>query len=201
METRWRHQWRHHILTKLYSDWIILFSYEYTVGIAEFVYDLVTRYGVAEIVMSDQGREFVNEVNQNLFQLCGTDHRIYPQTNSLDERMNLTLKGALVKFVNENQDDWDVHIKSCLSNKQKRFYQLYAFWADVWSCSNFADRNGDCFTPQAPWWRFACPPVKPLRFSRKMAIRQKVKAKAMKNIDKAQERQKKSWCKASAAIL
>ena len=77
--------------------------------------------------MSDQGRKFVNEVNQNLFQLCGTDHRIYPQTNSLDERMNQTLKGALVKFVNENQDDWDVHIKSCLSNKQKRFYQLYAF--------------------------------------------------------------------------
>ena len=28
--------------------------------------------------------------------------------------MNQTLTGALVKFVNENQDDWDVHIKSVL---------------------------------------------------------------------------------------
>ena len=28
----------------------------------------------------------------------------------LDERMNQTLKGALVKFVNENQDDWDMHV-------------------------------------------------------------------------------------------
>ena len=24
--------------------------------------------------------------------------------------MNHTLKGSLVKFVNENQDDWDVHV-------------------------------------------------------------------------------------------
>ena len=88
------------------------------IGVVEFLYDLVTRYGVAEIVMYDQGREFVNKVNQKLFQLCGTDHRIsstyHPPINGLDERMNQTLKGALVKFVNENQNDWDVHIKSIL---------------------------------------------------------------------------------------
>ena len=87
-------------------------------GVAEFLYDMTTRYGVAEIVMSDQGREFVNKVNQVLFELTGTDHRIssayHPQTNGLDERMNQTLKGALVKYVNENQNDWDVHIKSVL---------------------------------------------------------------------------------------
>ena len=88
------------------------------VGVADFLYDLITRYGVAEIVMSDQGREFVNRVNEELFNLCGTDHRIssayHPQSNGLDERMNQTLTRALVKFVNENQNDWDVHIKSIL---------------------------------------------------------------------------------------
>lgn len=72
-------------------------------GVAEFLYDLITRYRVAEIVMSDQGREFINKVNQELFLLCGTDHRIssayHPQTNGLDERMNQILKGSLVKFV------------------------------------------------------------------------------------------------------
>lgn len=71
-------------------------------GVAEFLYDL-TRYGVAQIVMSDQGREFINKVNQELFLLCGRDHRIssayHPQTNGLDERMNQILKGSLVKFV------------------------------------------------------------------------------------------------------
>ena len=68
--------------------------------------------------MSDQGREFVNRVNEELFQLCGTDHRIssayHPQSNGLDERLNQTLTRALVKFVNDNQDDWDAHIKSIL---------------------------------------------------------------------------------------
>ena len=87
-------------------------------GVAEFLYNLLTRYGVAETVMSDQGREFVNTVNKKLFDLFGTDHRIssayHSQTNGLDERMNQTLKAALVKFVNENQNDWDVHIKSVL---------------------------------------------------------------------------------------
>ena len=76
---------------------------------ADFLYDLITRYGVAEIVMSDQGREFVNRVKEELFQLCGTDHRIssayHPQSNGLDERLNQTLTRALVKFVNDNQHD------------------------------------------------------------------------------------------------
>ena len=37
---------------------------------------LITRYGVAEIVMSDQGQEFVDRVNEVLFKLCRMDHRI-----------------------------------------------------------------------------------------------------------------------------
>ena len=60
-----------------------------------FLYKLLTRYGVAEIVMSDQGREFVNDVNRRLFELTGSEHRVssayHPQTNGLDERMNQTL--------------------------------------------------------------------------------------------------------------
>ena len=50
--------------------------------------------------------------------MCGTDHRIssayHPQSNGLDERMNQTLMRAMVKFVNDNHDDWDVHLKSIL---------------------------------------------------------------------------------------
>ena len=61
-----------------------------------------------------QGREFVNRINEELFKLCGTDHRIssayHPQSNGLDERMNQTLTRAIVKFVNDNHDDWDVHL-------------------------------------------------------------------------------------------
>ena len=71
-----------------------------------FLYKLITRHGVAEIVMSDQGFEFVNKVNQKLFELTGTDHRIssayHPQTNGLDERFYLTIQQALLKFGRAN---------------------------------------------------------------------------------------------------
>ena len=74
---------------------------------ADFLYNLITRYGVAKIVMSDQGQEFVNRVNEELFKLCGTDHRISAEyhPHGFDEIMNQTLKRALVYFVNDNQDD------------------------------------------------------------------------------------------------
>ena len=88
------------------------------IGVADFLYELLTRYGVAEVIISDQGREFVNQINEELFRLTGTDHRIssayHPQTNGLDERMNQTNKTSLVKYVNENQIDWDVHVSSVL---------------------------------------------------------------------------------------
>ena len=61
--------------------------------VADFLYNVITRYGVAKIVMSDQGQEFVSRVNEELFKLCGTDHRISAvyHPHGLDEIMNQTL--------------------------------------------------------------------------------------------------------------
>ena len=65
-------------------------------------------------LQSDQGREFVNEINNNLFALAGVDHRVssayHPQTNGLDERMNQTITKAIMKYVNSEIEDWDEHI-------------------------------------------------------------------------------------------
>ena len=149
--------------------------------------------------MSDQGREFVNRVNEELFNLCGTDHRIssayHPQSNGLDERMNQTLTRALVKFVNENQNDWDVHIKSI----------LFAY--------RTSKNDSTKFTPFE--LMFGRAPVLPIEMAIKskpsstdsdslsgtdedassdfdekvrimMNVRNQVKAKAMQNINKAQ---------------
>ena len=69
------------------------------------------RYGCTKIIISDQGREFVNKLNQFLFKKLGTEQRIstayHPQTNSLVEIYNQTLQRSLVKLVNEQQNDWD----------------------------------------------------------------------------------------------
>ena len=70
------------------------------------------------MVISDQGREFVNQVEMELLGLTGTEHRIatayHPQTNGLTERFNQTLQSALLKVVNDTQSDWDYHLPAIL---------------------------------------------------------------------------------------
>lgn len=68
------------------------------------------------MVISDQGREFINKVNKHLFQLLGTEDRVslsyHLQTNDLVERFNQTLQHCLVKLV--NKDNWDEYIDCVL---------------------------------------------------------------------------------------
>ena len=77
-----------------------------------------TPSNLAKVLISDQGREFVNEVKKEMLALTGTEHRItsayHPQTNGLTERFNQTLQTALLKVVNESQNDWDYHLSSIL---------------------------------------------------------------------------------------
>lgn len=89
-------------------------------------------------IQSDQGREFVNSLNQHLFQLTGVKHIIstayHPQTNGLDERFNQTLQRGLLKMVDDNQSEWDKFLDSVLfayrtskqaSTKFSPFFLLY----------------------------------------------------------------------------
>ena len=69
-------------------------------------------------MISDQGREFVNQVESELLELTGIEHRVtsayHPQTNGLTERFNQTLQTALLKVVNDKQTDWDYHLPGIL---------------------------------------------------------------------------------------
>ena len=70
------------------------------------------------MVLSDQGREFVNQVSKDLFSITNTEHRIssayHPQTNGLPERFNQTLQRALMKLVNNSQNNWDEKLDGIL---------------------------------------------------------------------------------------
>ena len=76
------------------------------------------RMGCAEVIITDQGREFVNSLSAQLYQKTNTQHRItsayHPQTNGLTERFNQTLSRCLAKTVNDNQDNWDEKINTIL---------------------------------------------------------------------------------------
>ena len=60
----------------------------------------------------------MNSLNEKLFLLTGTEHRIasayHPQTNGLDERLNQTVTKSLVKYINADQNDWDENLESVL---------------------------------------------------------------------------------------
>lgn len=106
--------------------------------ICEFIIEVVCRHGCIKTLITDQGREFCNALNEELCQMLGIEHRVsapyHPQTNGLTERFNQTLCSALAKYVNEKQDDWDRYLhqvafaaRTCQqkSTKETPFYLLY----------------------------------------------------------------------------
>ena len=86
--------------------------------VAQFFLDVICEYGCVETLITDQGREFVNELNDIICSKLQINHRIasayHSQTNGLQERFNQTLERALIKCVNNKQDNWDLHIKRIL---------------------------------------------------------------------------------------
>ena len=67
--------------------------------------------GLPSVMTTDQGKEFLNQVNDELMKTFGIDHRLttayHPQANGLDERYNQTLVNALSKFAQTDRDSWD----------------------------------------------------------------------------------------------
>src|ERR1044072_8507753 len=78
---------------------------------AKFIYEeLICRHGIINILHSDQGTHFVNEVIADLVQRFDMKHHkitaYHPQANGLVERFNGTLKKTLAKLSDES-DQWD----------------------------------------------------------------------------------------------
>ena len=65
--------------------------------------------GCPEILITDQGREFVNSLFEELYSITNTEHRItsayHPQSNGLTERFNQTLTRCLSKVLGELQEN------------------------------------------------------------------------------------------------
>ena len=165
--------------------------------VANFLYKMILRHGCPEEIISDQGREFCNQLIDLLEKLTGFKHRItsayHPQSNGLDERLNQTLKSKLQILVNDHMDDWDELIDNVL------FAYRSSRQAST-KCTPFLLMYG----------REACLPIDLVRvvekdgeipsgeeFDKKvkcmLELRAKVHSNALANINKAQEQQKKQF--------
>jgi len=77
--------------------------------VAEFIYELICRYGVADVHITDQGTDFNNRFSDELCRLSGIKHintaAYHPQTNGLVEKQNDTTEKIIFKHC-EKADKW-----------------------------------------------------------------------------------------------
>ncbi|KAG7461583.1 hypothetical protein MATL_G00192640 [Megalops atlanticus] len=105
-------------MTDLFTKWVIAepLRNKSAADVATAVVNKLFDFGLVDKIITDQGREFVNEVNKGIFNTLGVKQCIssayHPQTNGQDERTNQTLKRALAKYTNETHNDWDSHLKA-----------------------------------------------------------------------------------------
>ena len=109
------------VITDLFSKWVEAFPLSSTnsVTLAEILTDMVIcRYGVPEVIHSDQGANFVSEVIQTLCLNLGITRTqttaYHPQGNGQVERFNRTLESMLSKVASENQRNWDENLQKVL---------------------------------------------------------------------------------------
>ena len=110
-------------------------------SVAQFIYSMMCRHGCPEVFITDQGREFVYDMSQELYSITRTEHRItsayhpqvskhcnmfyiyvcnynidiltFIQTNGLTEQCNHTLSRCLAKVIDENQLNGDLKLDTC----------------------------------------------------------------------------------------
>ena len=169
------------------------------VTVAEKLLKMFWQYGPPAKILTDNGREFVNKCNDLLFEKFGIRHLVtlayHPQTNGQDERTNQTLKRRLGKLCNKQQNDWDEKLEAIMfgirtsksaSTMFTPFFLMYGREARQICELVFDNTENDI---QLPGEFEVSPEDVDARVESCLNISLSVQA----NIDKAQERMKKSY--------
>ncbi|HEY1644970.1 MAG TPA: reverse transcriptase domain-containing protein, partial [Candidatus Saccharimonadales bacterium] len=95
-----------------------------------FIDEIVCRYGAPKLLLSDQGKNFVGGLAQEIWKMLNIKKiqttPYHPQTNGRTERFNHTLTTMLSMYVNENQKDWDQFLN----------YVMFAYRTSIHSLLN-----------------------------------------------------------------
>eukprot|EP00731_Ephydatia_muelleri_P033062 Em0025g18a len=85
--------------------------------VANCLFKIFMRMGLPRVMLSDNGSEFCNKLNDKLAEILGVKRRLttpyHPQANGLDERYNQTLQNMLAKFVSTKQTVWSSYLDTC----------------------------------------------------------------------------------------
>ncbi|CAF1107876.1 unnamed protein product, partial [Brachionus calyciflorus] len=96
--------------------------------IARLLLEFFSLFGTAKEILSDQGREFVNEIIAQLKNNMGFEHTITsaynPRTNGLTERLNQTLVESLRKHCESDKENWPKHLDYVLMAYRPRVHSV-----------------------------------------------------------------------------
>ncbi|CAI5670301.1 unnamed protein product [Oreochromis niloticus] len=114
--------------TDYFSKWVEAFPLKTKSAseVAQHLCSIIYRHGCPKRILSDQGREFVNELNSDLCKLLQIERSVtaayHPQTNGLDEKTNDNIKRALRKLVNDQQNNWDLYLDPTLFSLRSKVH-------------------------------------------------------------------------------
>ncbi|KAL2103786.1 hypothetical protein ACEWY4_000654 [Coilia grayii] len=114
--------------TDYFSKWVEAYPLKTksAAEVAEKLCKIIYHHGCPVRILSDQGREFVNELNTRLCEVLRIERSVtaayHPQTNGLDEKTNDNIKRALRKLVNEQQNNWDIFLDATLFSLRSKIH-------------------------------------------------------------------------------
>uniref|UniRef100_A0AAZ1XXP0 Integrase catalytic domain-containing protein n=1 Tax=Oreochromis aureus TaxID=47969 RepID=A0AAZ1XXP0_OREAU len=136
--------------TDYFSKWVEAFPLKTKSAseVAQHLCSIIYRHGCPKRILSDQGREFVNELNSDLCKLLQIERSVtaayHPQTNGLDEKTNDNIKRALRKLVNDQQNNWDLYLDPTLFSLRSKVHtttKYSPFFSDVWKRGSISIRS------------------------------------------------------------
>lgn len=94
--------------------------------IAKNLLNYISKFGPPKTILTDQGKEFTNQIIEKLYNINGIEHRITssynPRCNGLTERFNQTLINSLRKHSEEHPERWDEWIPFVLWAYRSRIH-------------------------------------------------------------------------------
>ena len=100
-------------------------------AVAPHLRNIIFTFGPMTELLTDCGREFINETIDTLCRNVGVEHRVTspyrPTTNGMCERLNGTLIQCIKKHAEKNPQDWDLWIPYVLMAYRTRIHSTTGF--------------------------------------------------------------------------
>ena len=110
------------VVTDYFTKWMEAYALPNQVAkmcATKLIEEFICRFGVPRYLHSDQGRNFESLLFKEMCEIWEINKTrtspLHPQSDSLVERFNRTVKESLKKCVLDNSENWDIYLPYILS--------------------------------------------------------------------------------------